>query len=146
MIGSSKGDVLDGKAIFVQHVVFWIKVSPNRLCKASEPKRLEAPQGALCLTQGTSRYLMSPQGTFCHLKAPWISRYLQFQGTFEVPVADPARYLQYEGTLISKVPSVKGIFSQGTLIKVPWNQGALRCLKVIMFFEVPWNEMYLEVP
>ena len=44
MIGSSKGDVLDGKAIFVQHVVFWIKVSPNRLCKAGDREFLHAGQ------------------------------------------------------------------------------------------------------
>ena len=49
---------------------------------ASEPKRLEAPQGTLDLTQGTSRYLKVPFVT---------SRHLGFQGTFNFKA--PSRYL-----------------------------------------------------
>ena len=76
---------------------------------------------------GTSRYLQYEgtlktkvplmktnffQGTL--IEVPQFSRYLQFQGTFEVPVDVPgtSRHLQYEGTL-------KTNFSQGTLIEVP---------------------------
>ena len=84
-------------------------------------------------------------------------RYLQ--GTFKVPVDVPGtfRYLQvHQGTFKMKVPwksrclrwksnISQGTLNQGTLeprcIEVPW--GILRCY---LCLEVPWNDMYLEVP
>ena len=86
---------------------------------ASEPEHLEALEGALEVplnSQGTSRYLMLPQGTsiftvpsiYIEMKAP--SRHLQ--GTcrcsryLHVP-SGTSRYIQNEGTLKIKVPSMK---------------------------------------
>ena len=99
---------------------------------ASEPKRLKAPQGALRLTQGTSRYLVSPQGTFCHLKAPWISRYLQFQGTFEVPVADPGTFRYLKVPSIWRYLEIQGPFHEKHLFSRHLDKGTLepRCLEV----------------
>ena len=126
---------------------------------AREPERLKVAEGALRLTQGTSRYHVLPQGTsilpqgtsifkvpsiWRHLRGTCrCSRYLQVhQGT--------SRYNQNEGTLKIKVPSVKRQFlsryleSRYLRTEVHW--GGLRYFEVLI---APWGTlklMYLEVP